>query len=309
MQMDRNKVIFLSAVGVVMAFIILYAIQVMGEGSDSESELTQPEVPALQEEQREYSSKLDAINDLKEVRESTAPSIYEESLLDSTGLYDPLLQEKERQRIVDSIYREGRIDYESGEIRNSVSSNTIAGNTNSNQSENHEPTTAPDFAKAHEAFFSYDLEIEKSEINSGNSNTDSFIMVEVNGEQTVRNDERLELRLATDAFINGQLVARNSLVYGFVSFKGNRISIKITNINNQSIDLKAFDLLDGNEGIYIKNSFQAEATGEVLDDVVQDINIPGVPQLGGIKQVFRKNNRNVKATIYNQYQLILKPSL
>jgi hypothetical protein len=99
------------------------------------------------------------------------------------------------------------------------------------------------------------------------------------------------------------------LVYGFVSFKANRVFIKITNIDNSPVDLKAFDLLDGNEGIYIKNSIQAEATGEVLDDIVQDINVPGVPQIGGIKQVFRRNNRNVKATIFNQYQLILKSGL
>ena len=309
MQIDRNKVIFLSAIGVVLAFIIFYAIQVMGEGSDVENELSQPEVPALKEEQKEYNSKLDAINDLKEVRESNAPSIYDESLLDSTGLYDPQFKEKERQRIVDSIYKEGRINYESGGIRNSVSRNTVSGNTNPNQNEDNGQTTVADFSKAHEAFFASVPEVETTEINSGISNTDPFIIVEVNGEQTVRHDERLELRLATDALIHDQMVARNSLVYGFVSFKGNRISIKITNINNKAVDLKAFDLLDGNEGIYIKNSFQAEATGEVLDDVVQDINIPGVPQIGGIKQVFRRNNRNVKATIYNQYQLILKPTL
>ena len=139
--------------------------------------------------------------------------------------------------------------------------------------------------------------------------TNPFIMVEVNGEQTVRNDERLELRLAVDALINGDSVPRNSLVYGFASFKSNRVFISITNIDNRAVDLKAYDLMDGNEGIYIKNSVRAEATGEVLDDIVQDINIPGVPQIGGIKQVFRRNNRNVRATIYDQYQLILKPSL
>lgn len=309
MQMDRNKVIFLSAISVVLAFIIFYAMQLKGEGVDVENELSQPEIPALKEEQKEYSSKLDAINDLKEVRESTAPSIYDESLLDSTGLYDPLLQEKERQRIVDSIYKEGRIDYESGTLRNSGSDNAISGNNIPDPNRKNDQSVASYFTRTHEAFFTDKLEVETNRIDTSSTNTDSFIMVEVNGEQTVRNKERLELRLAIDAMINNQLVGRNSLVYGFVSFKGNRVFIKITNINNKAVNLKAFDLLDGNEGIYIKNSFQAEATGEVLDDIVQDINVPGVPQIGGIKQVFRRNNRNVKATIYNQYQLILKPSL
>lgn len=96
----------------------------------------------------------------------------------------------------------------------------------------------------------------------------------------------MELHLAVDAVINGDAIPRNSLVYGLITCKANRVFIKITNINNQPVDLKAFDLLDGNEGIYIKNSVQAEANGEVFDNIVQDINIPGVPQIGGIKQVF-----------------------
>ena len=71
----------------------------------------------------------------------------------------------------------------------------------------------------------------------------------------------------------------------------------------------AYDLQDGSEGIYIENSFKADASREVLDDVVQDINVAGLPQVGGIKQVFRRNNRNVKVTIINNDHLILKPQL
>jgi len=99
------------------------------------------------------------------------------------------------------------------------------------------------------------------------------------------------------------------LIFGFVTFKANRVFVNITNINHKLVDLKAFDLLDGNEGIYVRNSFTSDASVEVIGDVVEDINIPGVPQVGGIKQVFRRNNRNVRVTIYNQYQLIIKPSL
>lgn len=96
-------------------------------------------------------------------------------------------------------------------------------------------------------------------------------------------------------------------MYGFTSFKANRIYIEITNIQNNAVHLKAYDLLDGNEGIYIRNSITEQAKGEVIGDIVDDVNIPGVPQVGGIKQVFKRNQRNVKATIFNQYQLLLKP--
>ncbi|MGS0527022.1 hypothetical protein ACU8V7_19650 [Zobellia nedashkovskayae] len=114
MKIDKKKIVFIGIVVAVFGFIVFYTVQVTGEKDVSEIELTQPEVPELQEKQKEYSSKLDAINDLKEVRESNAPSIYDESMLDSTGTFDPLYEEKERQRIVDSIYREGRINYDAG---------------------------------------------------------------------------------------------------------------------------------------------------------------------------------------------------
>ncbi|SDF00160.1 Protein of unknown function [Pricia antarctica] len=304
--MDRNKIIFISLIGLVLSFIICYAVFVMDDDGKAETVLTQTDVPELKDGQKEYGSKLEAINDLKEVRESNAPSIYDESLLDSTGTFDPLHRQKERQQIVDSIYRNGRIDYGSGTATDTGTNYNNNGQQNSREEGR---PSLPDFPKAHNAFFEVSEKPGTKTVDGMAAKTDSFIMVEVNGEQTVRNDERLELRLAEDALINGETVPRNSLVYGFASFKANRVSVHITNIDNRAVDLKAFDLMDGNEGIYIKNSVRAEATGEVIDDIVQDINIPGVPQIGGIKQVFRRNNRNVRATIYNQYQLILKPSL
>ena len=82
--------------------------------------------------------------------------------------------------------------------------------------------------------------------------------------------------------------------------------IHITNINHQEVSLKAFDLQDGNEGIYVENSFRAEATQEVLGDMVDDVNIAGMPQVSGIKKIFQRNNRHVKVTITNNYKLILK---
>ncbi|MDT7828376.1 conjugative transposon protein TraM [Pricia sp. S334] len=297
--MDRNKIIFIGIIGIVATFIIAYAVFLMGNEDEVEADLKQPDVPELKEETKEYDSKLDAVNDLKEVRESNAPSIYDESLLDSSGTS---LQETERQRIVDSIYRNGRIDY-------GAETNSGSGPPTNREGQEKNKSSKPDFSKSHNAFFDTPERPKSKAVNSKTNKTDALIMVEVNGEQTVRNGERLELRLAVDAIIKGDSISRNSLVYGFVSFKANRVFIRITNIDNNAVDLKAFDLMDGNEGIYIKNSVRAEATGEVLDDIIQDINIPGVPQIGGIKQVFRRNNRNVRATIYNQYQLILKPSL
>lgn len=308
MKIDRNRTVFISVIALVVAFIIFYTMGMMGDNTETDTELKQTSVPELKEEQVEYSSKLDAVNNLKEVRESNAPSIYDEALLDSTGLYVPDLKEKERERIVDSIYRYGRIDYAEGTYRNDSTRELPAETSTTKVKEVVEKAVEPlDLSKAHKAFFNSKPIIELSADST--HMTDDFIAVTVNGEQTVKTNTRLELRLVKDAIINNDLVPRNALVFGFVSFKANRVMIHITNINHRAVDLKAFDLLDGNEGIYIENSFRADATHEVVDDMVQDINLPGVPQIGGIKQVFRRSNRHVKVTIYNQYQLILKPSL
>jgi hypothetical protein len=85
--------------------------------------------------------------------------------------------------------------------------------------------------------------------------------------------------------------------------------IEIENIYSHPVKLKAFDMQDGSEGIYVENSFRADATQVVVDDIVGDINIAGVPQVSGIQKVFRKNQRTVKVTVTNNYKLILKPTL
>ena len=311
MKAQKNKIIFIAVIVFTVFFMVWYYMGVVAKGDGTEDELHQPDVPTLEETQKAYSSKLEAVNDVKEKKEKTAPSVYSDTAIDSTGLYDPNLEEKRRQQLVDSIYRNGRIQYADASTFRVNSSKPVHTNTITKK-----PTekTIRDFTQAHATFFSSSPMIELPEATLEAPPTDAFIIVEVNGEQTVRQDERLELRLAVDAEIGGQHVPRNTLIYGFVSFQPNRVLLNITNIEHREVSLKAYDLLDGTEGIYIENSFRAEAQQEVLDDVVQGINVPGVPHVsaplntgvGGIQQVFRRNNRNVRVTIRNQYQLILK---
>ena len=307
MKIEKNKLLFGGIIAVVLLFIVGYSTMLLGDGEEADTELKQTQVPELEDEQKAYSSKLDAVNDIKEKRESNAPSVYDVTLLDSTGLYDPARKEKERQLIVDSIYRHGRINYESGNYREQdIASDVSLLKGKKNPPNDKESAPLRNFKPTHAAFFNSAPFMKQSETIPDSKMNDDFVVVEVNGEQTVRTDGRLELRLAVDAVIEGKSLPRNTLIYGFVSFKANRVLLNITNIGHRKVSLKAYDLLDGNEGIYIENSFRAEASREVLDDLVQDINIAGVPQIGGIKQIFRRNNRHVKVTVRNQYQLILK---
>lgn len=130
----------------------------------------------------------------------------------------------------------------------------------------------------------------------------------MDGNQTVKTNYRLQMRLLKDATVYGQHYPKNTPIYGFVSFKPNRTIIDIENINHRPVKLKAYDLQDGSEGIYIENSFRAEVTNQVIGDMVDDINIVGVPQVSGFKKIFQRNHRSAKVTITDNYKLILKVS-
>lgn len=309
MKIEKNKIVFSVVLATILIFLIAYSTMLLDDDEDETENLEQTLVPELDEEQKEYDSKLDAINDLKEVRETNAPSIYDEKLIDSLGFYDEDLPEKEKQRIVDSIYAAGRIKYSDRTPENEARRKKVPTNIatiDSSEIKAEQKIKAKEIGLDHQLFFaSAPLRNENSIIGS----TDPVINVVVNGEQVVKTNSRLRMRLTEAATINGKLIAKNTDVFGFISFQPNRALIEIENIEHHPTNLKAFDLQDGSEGIYIQNNFRAEATNEVLDDVIQDINIPSVPQVGGISRVFRRNNRTVKVTVLNNYKLMLKPQL
>lgn len=309
MKVEKNKIVFAAVLVVIFIFLISYSMMVMSDDESENDNLEQTLIPDLDENQKEYDSKLDAINDLKEVRENNAPSIYDEKLIDSLGFYDPDLPEREKERIVDSIYDAGKIQYSEKKYQNlgqkKVAQNNIQ-QIDSAEIRREQKIEAKELGLEHQLFFAAAPKPNEASIIG---NTDETIYVVVDGDQVVKANTRLRMRLTKSATINGKLMPKNTPVFGFISFQPNRALIEIENIQHHPTKLKAFDLLDGSEGIYVQNNFRAEATTEVLDDVIGDINIPTVPQVGGITQVFRRRNRSVKVTVLNNYKLILKPKL
>lgn len=306
MKLEKNKIVFISVLALVVIFLVAYTFLIMGEDDAQNENLKQTEVPELKQEQKEFKSKLDAINNLKEVRETNAPSIYNESLLDSLGNYDPDLDAKKKQRIVDSIYTSEKIKYSDRTRFAYLKDSSNNGKTKPPiLAEIVDPTVSTKLlGLEHQLFFA-----SKPASSTNSSQTDAAIFVEVDGNQVVQVNNRLRMRIIKAALINGELIPKNTLIYGFIRFQPNRALIEIENLNHHPTKLKAFDLQDGSEGIYVENNFRAEASKEVIEDIVGDINIPSVPQIGGLKKVFQRNNRNVKVTIVDNYKLILKPEL
>ena len=309
MKLEKNKIVFVAVLALIFTFIISYSLLVMGEDDDKNQKLQQTLIPNLDENQKEYDSKLEALNDLKEVRENNAPSIYDEKLIDSLGFYDPNYLEKEKQRIVDSIYAAGKIQYSEKKYQNFGKKKVARKqkqHIDSAEIKRDQKIQAKEISLEHQLFFAA---APKPTLTSMTVNTDKSIPVVVDGNQIVKVNSRLRMRLSRATIINGKRMPKNTSVFGFISFQPNRVLIEIENINHHPTKLKAFDLQDGSEGIYIENNFRAEASNEVLDDMITDINIPTVPQISGIKKIFQRNNRNVKVTVLNNYKLILKPKL
>lgn len=306
MKIEKNKIVFASVLAVILTFLISYSILLMGDDESESENLEQTLVPDLDENQTTYDSKLDAINDLKEKRETNAPSVYDEKLIDSLGFYDPDLPEREKERIVDSIYDAGRIQYSEKQYQNFGQKKVVQKNTlqiDSADIKREQKIETKELGLEHQLFFATS---PNSSAFSSIGNTDKMIPVVVDGDQIVTANTRLRMRLTKATTISGKFMPKNTLIFGFISFQPNRALISIENIKHYPTKLKAFDFQDGSEGIYIENNFRAEATREVMDDVIGDINIPSIPQVSGLTQVFRRSNRKVKVTVLNNYRLILK---
>ena len=311
MKIERNKIVFAMVVLAVVLYMVSYYVIAFGNDKSEEVNKNQIPVPELEEEQNQYETKLEALDAMKEEKEKTAPSLYPEHMIDEKGYFNPDYMEYEKQRIIDSVYQAGEIRYEKRVYRNiepeksdTISKVVKGKDTIIEMTQEENKIVSKEIGLEHQLFFASNPIINSNETNL---KTDNVIYVQVDGTQTVRKDYRLQMRLSSDALINGKMIPNNSLVYGFISFKPNRTMIEITNINNQPVNLKAFDLQDGAEGIYIENTFRSEATNEVIGDMVDDINVPGVPQVSGIKKIFQRTNRQVKVTVLDNYKLTLKP--
>lgn len=307
MKIEKNKIVFGSVLALVVIFIVAYSMLVLGGDEEKSPQLKQTLVPELQQEQEDFKSRLDAVNALKEVRETTTPSIYDEKYLDSMGYYDPELPERQKEEILDSIYGVTGSHYSEYDFQNDFEEEEIYYSEESEveQQETLSPAiSAKEMELEHQLFYASNPGVNDNYFLAGN--TEDEILVEVDGDQVVQAGYRLRMRLSEEATINNIKIPANTPLYGFIRFQPNRALIEIENIAHHPVKLNAYDLQDGSEGIYVENNIKADAKKEVIDNIIQDINVAGIPQIGGIKQLFQRNNRNVKVQVTNKYKLILK---
>lgn len=318
MKIQKSNIVMVLIIISVVLFIVFYSIITFGKDKETTIKNNQVPVPKLGEGEKQYESKIEALEALKEQREINAPSVYSERLLDSMGYFNSKQDSISKKRIIDSVYFLGQKRYKNltalKKIKSHYNKQDNEPNSQiidtSNTSKKDTSITqkgvgvrTKELGLEHQLFFaSNPKENPKQSIH----NTDKELMVRVDGTQMVKQDFRLRMRLSKSAKIGGVLIEKNTLIYGFVSFKPNRTILNIENIKGRAIQFEAYDLDDGSKGIYIENSFQEDFQKQVVGDMVDDVSVPGVPQVSGIKQLFRRNNRQVKVTIMDNYQLLLK---
>ncbi len=303
MKIKKNTLIVGSIVGMVILFIIFYAMVVFGSGKQDKP-LQESIVPTLENEKETYKSKLEAVDAIKEEKKKWIPEMYDESKLDENGYFIDNKEEKDKQKIIDSIYKAGKIQY-SLPAKKPVRHQKTNIKTPKKLPSPVLKEPIEDIKKEQEAFFKANSEpTEKSTTTLGK--TDPVIYAEVNGNQVIKNNNRLEMRLAKDATINGFLFKKNTYVYGNTKFKPNRIIVTIKSIDNKPVALEAYDVQDGGLGIYVENSLRAETGSELSRDLSSEINEP-IPGISTLKKIFRRKTKNIKVTVINKYQLLLKP--
>lgn len=307
MKIDKKKITFAVVIGAVLIFIIAYSILEFGGDDTREQQLSQPQVPTLETIEEDYNSRLEAVDNLKEVRETNAPSIYDEKYLDSAGVFDPNFIEKEKMRLVDSIYTNGRINYSKGKYRNpNLVRDSVVNVISKKQLVNNKKSSKPPVISTKEMGLEQQLFFASNPLPLQKFEGTISVKAIIDTKQVVKVNDRIEIRTQSAVTIDGNYFPKNTILYGIVSFKPNRVLLKIENIGTTPFEFQAFDYRDGLEGIYIKNSFQEELRQQVIGDVIDDIDIPGIPQVRGIKKIFQRSNRNVKVTVNNNYKLVLK---
>ncbi|GAB4520193.1 MAG: hypothetical protein Tsb004_31280 [Allomuricauda sp.] len=305
MKPQKNKIVFAMVLAGVVLFIAVYSILTFGKDKKAELKPDRIPMPDLEENQKVYESKMEALDAIETEHERTAPQIYPDHMVDDKGYFNPDYMEYEKQRIIDSVYSSGNLSYHQEPIP--PLDTTAASEPKTSPTEIEAPipessVTAAEMALEQQLFFASHPKTLTSEI-------DSSILVEVDGKQVLRNNSRIRLRLVEPMTVNGVHFPKYTTLFGTVRIQPNRTLLQITHINHIPFEREAFDLQDGLKGVYLENSLREEATREISDDMVQDINIAGLPQVRGLKSLFQRRQRQQKVTVLDGHRLLLKPNL
>ncbi len=148
---------------------------------------------------------------------------------------------------------------------------------------------------------------------------DNSIEAMVSGTQNLVNGAIIQLRLATDVYINGVLIPNGNPINGVVTLNNERLQAEITSIRHGKslfpVNLTIYDL-DGLPGIYIPGSITRDVAKEGVDNNLQVLEMASLdPSLkaqaaaAGIstaKTLLSRKIKQVKVTVKAGHKVLLK---
>lgn len=307
MKTNKSKVVFISILVCILLFIVGYSIMIFGENDSESTNLSTVPLPALEKERKQYNSKVEAIGDIKKERTYQPPTLYEEDLTDSTGSLLSDLELLQKEILVDSVLTIGTIEYTEKPIRPQIKK--TESETNDYEKDLNEIDDG--IKDRHHDFFNQIPEIEIPEV-APNFYTNGFIKVKVHGSHKLKDHYRVTMRLTEATTMENELKPQGTLVYGIANFSQNRMFVKVTNVDLRIVSLEAYDCFDGNKGVYvITNIIRASEgiSGELLDEAVNQVNVPGVPDFRGLRGIFQRKTKMRYVKIPDGLEFILRPIL
>lgn len=308
MKTQKNKIVFVLVLACMVLFITIYSIVTFGKPKKESLDVGRIPMPDLEDTSVEFETKLEAVEAIKVEKQSTAPQVYPDHMVDDKGYFNPNYMEYEKQRIIDSVFdtnvfiakkvSESGVDVtpklEVVKKEREDDQNMAIGS----------PRTETDLGLAHQLFFASNPKRNRPD---GNLPTAAAAKVYVDGDQTLRDGQRLDLRLTHDYVVDENRVPGGTRLYGFVKIRPNRVMVELTRLGTTPMDMQAYDAQDGQEGIYVRNHLRGEVVDRSLEEGLGEINVPGVPQFNGIKRIFQRDQRTVKVQISDHYQFFLIP--
>lgn len=136
--------------------------------------------------------------------------------------------------------------------------------------------------------------------------------------QTIVNGSIVKLRLSSEITLQGMVIPKNTFLYGIASLKGERLEVKVNNIQYRNsiypVELTVYDL-DGIDGIYIPGAINRDVAKASADRSIQTLGLTGVTDSWGAqaagmgieaaKSLMSKKVKLIKVVVKAGYQVLL----
>lgn len=275
-----------------------------------EKVISQPTVSSYGQDMREFENYGTSGGESEEIRKLEglmsamgSPQEADPELQQLGGMLENILDIQHPQRVQERLKQTS--DSKKGKIY-SVQKKAVENNISSLQRN----VDSQSLLKAN-AFYSLDEAPPAEEMQNS-------IEAVVHQTQTIVNGSVVKFRLTNDIFLQGTIIPRNTFLYGMAALKGERLEVKITNIQyNNSIfpvDLAVYDV-DGIDGIYIPGAISRDVAKSSADRSIQTLGLTGISDSWGAqaagmgieaaKSLMSKKVKLIKVIVKAGYQVLL----